>query len=303
MKDKTVLITGGTGSLGHALTKRFLKDGVKKLIILSRDEFKQGEMERKFREPNIRFFLGDVRDDKRLHRAFDGVDIVVHAAALKQVPKLEYNPSEAIKTNIIGTQNVIDACCIMGVEKAVFISTDKAVQPINLYGGTKMVAEKLWLASNAYDKTKFTAVRYGNVIGSRGSVVPLFQELKAQGIKEFPITDKNMTRFWITLDEAVDLVVMAISCEGVEPVVPMAPAMNICDIARAIDPECKLEEIGIRPGEKVHEMLVLAGEHVYSEWTFPQDWAVICSNGYTSDQPSRWMTEEEFLEKCQSSKE
>ena len=214
--NQVVLITGGTGSFGRKFLKRLLTHyNPKKVIVFSRDEYKQVLLQREFQEysSKLRFFLGDIRDKERLYRAFDGVDIVVHAAALKQVPLAEYNPFEAVKTNIIGAQNIINAAIDRGVKKVVALSTDKAVNPINLYGGTKLVMEKLFIAGNAYVEEKdtiFTVVRYGNVVGSRGSVIPYFLKLAKEGVKEFPITDPRMTRFWITLDQAVDLVIKAL---------------------------------------------------------------------------------------------
>ncbi len=250
---KTILITGGTGSLGKKLTERILKCKPKKLIIFSRDEFKQSEMMKDFSEP--RYFLGDVRDLSRLNQALAGVDYVVHAAALKQVPALEYNPEEAIKTNVQGSMNVISACNDNGIKQCVFVSTDKAVNPVNLYGATKLCAEKLFLAANAYNKTKFVCVRYGNVIGSRGSVIPIFQKLIATG-KKVPITSPDMTRFWLTLDEAVNLVMLGLEVQQGCILVPRAMAMKITDVARALMPDCEFEIIGVRPGEKIHESLV-----------------------------------------------
>ncbi|CAM3514008.1 UDP-N-acetylglucosamine 4,6-dehydratase (inverting) [Hydrogenibacillus schlegelii] len=258
LKEKTVLVTGGTGSFGQRFVATVLQESVKKVIIFSRDELKQYEMAQSFDDPRIRFFIGDVRDKERLYRAFDGVDIVVHAAALKQVPAAEYNPFEAVKTNIIGTQNVIDAAIDCGVEKIIALSTDKAVNPINLYGATKLASEKIFVAANAYvgeRKTRFAVVRYGNVVGSRGSVVPLFIRLKKTG--RLPITDVRMTRFWITLDQGVRFVLASLDrMHGGEIFVPKIPSMRVVDLAKAICPECEQEIIGIRPGEKIHEVLI-----------------------------------------------
>jgi UDP-N-acetylglucosamine 4,6-dehydratase len=230
----------------------------KKLIIFSRDEWKQSEMARDFKDERVRFFIGDVRDKERLQRAFDGVEIVVHAAALKQIPTAEYNPLEVIKTNILGAANVIDAAIDRGVEKVMALSTDKAANPINLYGATKLCSDKLFIAANVYSgphKTKFGVVRYGNVVGSRGSVIPLFLKMKSTG--RIPITDLRMTRFWITLDQAVALVVEGLErMHGGEIFVPKVPSMNIGDLAQAIAPECAQEIVGIRPGEKLHEVMV-----------------------------------------------
>ena len=254
----TVLITGGTGSLGKALARRILDQKPKKLIIFSRDEFKQSEMAKEFPDSEIRFFIGNIRDSERLRQALDGVDYVIHAAALKQVPAMEYNPEEAVKTNVNGSMNVINACIERGVKKCVLVSTDKAVSPVNLYGATKLCAEKLFIAANAYNKTEFVCVRYGNVMGSRGSVIPLFQKLRDSGVRKIPITSLEMTRFWITLDEAVNLVMLALEvATGGRIIIPRAPAMKIIDVARAIMPDCEFEVIGVRAGEKIHEALVL----------------------------------------------
>lgn len=266
LKNKTILITGGTGSFGKKFAEVLLaKYKPKKVIIFSRDEFKQLEMAKVYPDTkyNIRYFLGDVRDRSRLFRAFEGVDYIVHAAALKQVPALEYNPMEAVKTNVIGADNIIDAATDAGVKKVVALSTDKAVNPINLYGATKLVAEKLFIAANAYagGRVKFSVVRYGNVVGSRGSVIPLFLELKKKGIKVFPITDARMTRFWITLEDGVELVIKALeNSEGGEVFVPKVRSMRVVDLAKAIDPYCRLKIIGIRPGEKIHETLISEDE-------------------------------------------
>ncbi|GAB6100047.1 UDP-N-acetylglucosamine 4,6-dehydratase (inverting) [Halanaerocella petrolearia] len=260
LEEKTILVTGGTGSFGKKFTQLVLdKYNVEKLIILSRGELKQAEMKAKFNnDPRLRFFIGDVRDKDRLYRAFDGVDIVIHAAALKRVPECEYNPFEAVKTNVLGAQNIIDAAIDKKVEKVVALSTDKAANPINLYGATKLCSDKLFTAGNAYaggKKTKFSVVRYGNVMGSRGSVIPLFQQQKEEG--KITITDPRMTRFWITLDEAVEMVTLALEeMEGGEVFVPKIPSMKITELAKAIAPECKQETIGIRPGEKLHEVLI-----------------------------------------------
>lgn len=262
LNDKTVLITGGTGSFGQEFTKKILTEyKPRRVIIYSRDEYKQYVMRKKFEtyEEQLRFFLGDIRDKDRLLRAFDRVDYVVHAAALKQVPALEYNPTEAVNTNVMGADNIVDAAIDGGVKKVVALSTDKAVNPINLYGATKLVAEKIFIAANAYGggKVKFSAVRYGNVMGSRGSVIPLFMNLKKGGIKEFPITDERMTRFWITLGQSADLVVKVLEgADGGEIFVPKIPSMKITDLARAIEPNCTFKYMGIRPGEKLHESLV-----------------------------------------------
>jgi UDP-N-acetylglucosamine 4,6-dehydratase (inverting) len=262
-KRKSVLVTGGTGSFGKKFTEIMLRDfHPQRLIIFSRDELKQHEMRTNgFDHPSLRYFIGDVRDVDRLRRAMDGVDYVVHAAALKQVPSCEYNPFEAVKTNVNGAQNVIDAAIDMGAKKIVAISTDKAVNPVNLYGATKLCAEKIFVQGNAYagEGTIFSCVRYGNVIGSRGSVIPLFINQKKAG--RMTITDKRMTRFWITLDQAVQFVLNAIKCmQGGEIFLPKIPSMKILDLTRAIAPECEINIIGIRSGEKLHEVLITEEE-------------------------------------------
>ena len=263
LKDKIVLVTGGTGSFGKKFTEVVLRQHEpKKLIIFSRDEWKQSEMARRFDDSRLRFFIGDVRDKDRLERAFDGVEVVIHAAALKQIPTAEYNPLEVIKTNILGAANVIDAAIDRGVEKVVALSTDKAANPINLYGASKLCADKLFIAANVYSgshRTKFSVVRYGNVVGSRGSVIPLFLKMRETG--RIPITDKRMTRFWITLDQGVELVIQGLEqMHGGEIFVPKVPSMNIMDLAEAIAPGCRYEIVGIRPGEKLHEVMVPADD-------------------------------------------
>ncbi len=263
---KTVLITGGTGSFGKHLTKVLLeKYSPKAIRIFSRDELKQHEMRQVFRDDGdsrMRYFIGDVRDLDRLKRAMEGVDFVVHAAALKQVPSCEYNPFEAVKTNIYGTQNVIDASIDLGVEKAIAVSTDKAVNPVNLYGATKLCAEKVFIQGNAYSRSsgsRFSCVRYGNVIGSRGSVIPLFEKQRQSG--RITITDERMTRFWITLDQAVELVIKGFKhMQGGEIFLPRIPSMRVRDLAKAIAPGCKIDFIGIRPGEKLNEILITEEE-------------------------------------------
>lgn len=268
MDNKTVLVTGGTGSFGKQFVKYCLKNyNPRKIIIFSRDEFKQYLMQKEFPEkkyPQLRFFIGDIRDKDRLRFAFEGVDYVVHAAALKHVPILEYNPFEAVKTNIMGAQNIIEVAIEMGVKRVVALSTDKAVSPVNLYGATKLAMEKLFIAGNAYvgmRQSRFSVVRYGNVVGSRGSVIPFFLKLVKDGNTELPITDERMTRFWITLDEGVKLVLFAIeNSAGGEVFVPKIPTVKIIDIARAICPHCKIKIIGIRPGEKLHESLISEDE-------------------------------------------
>jgi UDP-N-acetylglucosamine 4,6-dehydratase len=263
-KNNVVLVTGGTGSFGKKFTKILLEEKQpKKIIIFSRDELKQHEMRMAgYDDPRLRYFIGDVRDQERLVRAMHGVDIVVHAAALKQVPACEYNPMEAIKTNIMGTSNVVEAALDAGVEKVLALSTDKAVNPVNLYGATKLAAEKLVIQSNAYaagTATRYSCVRYGNVVGSRGSVVPLFLKQRASG--KVTITDDRMTRFWLSLEQGVHFVINCIEqMEGGEVFVPKIPSTTIVDLAKAIAPEAEIEIIGIRPGEKLHEVLISEDE-------------------------------------------
>lgn len=263
LDNKTILITGGTGSFGKCFTKYALTHyNPKKIIIYSRDEFKQYLMQNEFKEyeSKMRYFIGDVRDKDRLKRAFEGVDYVIHAAALKQVPACEYNPNEAIKTNINGAQNVIDAALDSNVKKVVALSTDKAVNPVNLYGGTKLVSDKLFVAANAYAGNKdisFSIVRYGNVAGSRGSIIPLFNNIIKNGGTELPITDFRMTRFWISLTEGVELVIKALKeAKGGETFISKIPSFKVTDLAEAMLPGCMKKEIGIRPGEKLHEIMV-----------------------------------------------
>lgn len=261
LNGKSILITGGTGSFGKKCTEIILKNyNPKKFIIFSRDELKQFEMSQRYnpqKYPFIRYFLGDVRDRERLIHAFRGVDYVIHAAALKQVPAAEYNPTEFVKTNIIGAMNVIDAALFNNVQKVIALSTDKACNPVNLYGATKLCSDKLFIAANAYTgrKTIFSVVRYGNVMGSRGSVIPFFKERASTGI--LPITDPNMTRFWITLDQAVHFVLKILElAKGEEIFVPKIPSTKITDLAKAIAPNCTYKIVGIRPGEKIHETLI-----------------------------------------------
>ncbi len=263
-KNQVILITGGTGSFGKKFVEIMLKDfGPKKIIIYSRDELKQHEMRAAgFDHPSLRYFIGDVRDEQRLRRALHGVDIAVHAAALKQVPACEYNPLEAIKTNIMGTSNVVEAALDAGVKKVMALSTDKAVNPVNLYGATKLAAEKLVVQSNAYaagSATRYSCVRYGNVVGSRGSVVPVFLKQRENG--KVTITDDRMTRFWLSLEQGVRFVIACIEqMEGGEVFVPKIPSMKVIDLGKAIAPKAEIEIIGIRPGEKLHEVLISEDE-------------------------------------------
>jgi len=267
--DQTILITGGTGSFGRALARHILQENsCRKVIIFSRDEWKQWEMRQSdpiFEHPKIRYFLGDIRDSSRLLRAFDEVDIIVHAAALKQVPAAEYNPSEFVKTNINGAMNVIGAAIDCGVKKVIALSTDKAVNPINLYGATKLCSDKLFISGNAYvgarGYPKFAVVRYGNVAGSRGSIIPFWQKLIDQGISVLPITDERMTRFWITLEETVQFVrYCMIHMEGGEIFVPKIPSIKILDLAEAMAPALAKDFRGIRPGEKLNELMISADD-------------------------------------------
>lgn len=266
LTDKTILITGGTGSFGRSFAKFLLANyNLKKLIIFSRDELKQFEMGREIKDDRLRFFVGDVRDLPRLERAFYGVDIIIHAAALKQVPTLEYNPFEAVKTNIIGSQNVIDAAIDQKVEKVLLVSTDKAAHPVNLYGSTKLCAEKLFISGNNYaaKKTKFSCVRYGNVIGSRGSVIDVLSK-RSPGGKVY-VTDERMTRFWISFKQTFNLVLFALrNMEGGEIFVPKIPSMKLISLLETMAPEAEREIIGIRPGEKLHEVLLTEQEAEHS---------------------------------------
>lgn len=315
LEGKTIFLTGGTGSFGHAFVREVTKKHKpKKIIIFSRDEWKQSEMAKKINHKSLRWFIGDVRDRDRLSRAMNGADIVIHAAALKQIPVCEYNPFEAVKTNIIGAENIIDAAINLGVRQVVALSTDKAVNPINLYGATKLCAEKMIVQGNTYaarSKTRFACVRYGNVVGSRGSVVPLFKAQKETGT--LTVTDKRMTRFWITLKESVDLVVTALNhMKGGEIFVPKIPSMKIVDLAKAMAPKATCKEIGIRPGEKLHEVLVTEDEAAYT-WEFPKYYMIQplfrwWGNGkrekgkrvakgfcYQSDTNTKWLTKKDLL--------
>lgn len=266
LNGKTLLVTGGTGSFGKKFIETVFKryPDVKKVIVFSRDEYKQFIMENmpefKPNKDKLRFFIGDVRDKERLMRAFEGVDVVIHAAALKQVPACEYNPFEAVKTNVMGAQNIIDAAIDRKVKRVVALSTDKACAPINLYGATKLCSDKLFIAGNSYcgeKETRFSVVRYGNVAGSRGSVIPFFKKLVDEGATELPITDLSMTRFWLKLEQAVEMVMEAIeNMYGGELYVKKIPSMKMPDLAKAIAPGMDIKEVGIRPGEKVHEQMI-----------------------------------------------
>ena len=271
LKDKVILITGGTGSFGKKFTEITLSQNPKKVIIYSRDELKQHDMDCEFlkfrNHDRMRFFIGDIRDKERLSRALNGVDIVIHAAALKQVPACEYSPIEAVKTNVMGASNLIETCIDNGVEKVIALSTDKSVAPTNLYGATKLVMEKLMTQGNSYvgdRKTRFSCVRYGNVLGSRGSVIPVFRnQAKEDGV--INITDPRMTRFWITLEQAVKFVMMCLeNMEGGEVFIPKLPSMKITDLADVIAPNVPKNVVGIRPGEKIHETLLTEHESVHA---------------------------------------
>lgn len=271
--NKSILITGGTGSFGRQFVRTVLaRYNPQRVVVYSRDELKQYEMQQEFSHQSMRFFIGDVRDGERLIQAMRGVDYVVHAAALKQVPAAEYNPMECIKTNIYGAENVIKAAIANKVEKIIALSTDKAANPINLYGATKLCSDKLFTAANnivGNQNTRFAVVRYGNVVGSRGSVVPLFKKLVSEGVKELPITDVRMTRFWITLEQGVDFVLKSfVRMKGGEVFVPKIPSSRIVDLAKAIAPEASYNIIGIRPGEKLHEIMCPADDsHLTLEFT------------------------------------
>lgn len=263
LKNSSILVTGGTGSFGQKFVTRLLdKYEPRRLVVFSRDELKQYEMSQKINHPNLRYFIGDVRDEARLRRALNGIDIVVHAAALKQVPAAEYNPMECIKTNVLGAENIINASIDSGVKSVLALSTDKAVNPMNLYGATKLCSDKLFVAGNNLSPaggTIFSVVRYGNVVGSRGSVIPFYKEIRKTG--KLPITDVRMTRFWLTLEEGAAFVEQSIHLmRGGEVFIPKIPSMKITDLATAIGPECEHEIIGIRPGEKLHEIMVPSDE-------------------------------------------
>lgn len=317
--NKVILVTGGTGTFGKKFTEIALKECNPKVIrIYSRDELKQQQMREQFQDfhhsdEKLRFFIGDVRDKDRLYRAMNNVDIVVHAAALKQVPTCEYNPIEAVKTNIDGAANVIDAAIDNNVEKVMALSTDKAVHPVNLYGATKLVAEKLFVQGNSYSggrKTIFSCVRYGNVVGSRGSVIPVFQRQKKKG--KITITDETMTRFWITQEQAVRFIIDCIDkMKGGEIFVPKIPSMKIIDLAEVIAPECKREVIGIRPGEKINEILLTEEEahhtkefdnyfivepehHFWGEGNYKKGKLLPSNFIYSSGNNDHWLTKAEL---------
>lgn len=315
LDGSSVLITGGTGSLGKALARHLLKEGkVRRIAIFSRDELKQLHMRTEFNDdPRLRWFLGDIRDIERLKRAFHNVDYVFHAAALKQVDTGEYNPMEFIKTNVLGSQNVIDAAIETGVKRVVALSTDKASSPINLYGATKLTADKLFIAANNYSYTygtTFSVVRYGNVMGSRGSVIPFFKQLADEG-KPLPITDLRMTRFWISIEQAVRFVIDSLEMmTGGELYVPRIPSMKIVDLAKAVAPGAQLEEIGMRPGEKLHEEMISADDSrrtvihdgrfvvmpVVAEWGYKAPIGAQMPEGqaYRSDTNELWMTQKDI---------
>ena len=326
LDNKTILITGGTGSFGQRFARRILSEyNPTKIIVYSRDEYKQYVMRNRFKEHDrkLRYFIGDVRDRERLYRALDGVDILIHAAALKHVTVAEYNPIEAVRTNIDGAANIIDAAIDRGVERVVALSTDKAVNPINLYGATKLVSDKLFVSSNAYaggKSTTFSVVRYGNVTGSRGSVVPFFARLAEQGATELPVTDMRMTRFWITLDQGVDLVFHALdTSKGGQIYVSKIASYTIPDLARAVLPGAQLKEVGIREGEKLHEVMITAedsrftydyGDHyvIYPHFEWWDDERHFTPGGrlvtegfrYSSDTNERWLSVDEMRERLKS---
>lgn len=313
LRNTSILVTGGTGSFGKAIVRRLLQFPVQRVAVFSRDELKQSEMRTHFKDDRLRFFVGDIRDEQRLDIAFHGVDLVIHAAALKQVDTGEYNPMEFVKTNVFGSQNVIDSCVRSGVKKVVALSTDKASSPINLYGATKLTADKLFTAANNYSHaygTTFSVVRYGNVMGSRGSVIPYFINLARSG-RPLPITDRRMTRFWISLEQAVDFVIESLEImKGGELYIPKIPSMKIMDLARAIDETAKLEEIGIRPGEKLHEEMISSDDSrrtiemtnrylvmpIFAEWGYERPIGKSVEEGFTykSDTNTAWLSREEI---------
>lgn len=317
-------MTGGTGSFGKRFVRTVLEQhNPKRLIIFSRDELKQFEMQQSLQSPKLCYFLGDVRDKERLYRALDGVDVVIHAAAMKQVAASESNPMEAIKTNIIGAENMVNVCIDQAVKNVIALSTDKAANPANLYGATKLCSDKLFVAANALSyrhQTKFSVVRYGNVIGSRGSVIPFFMQQRLNGV--LTITDPRMTRFWITLDQGIQFVLDSLErMRGGEIFIPKIPSMTIMDVAKVVAPECNTEVIGIRPGEKLHEVMITADDALntaefknYYVIQPASDWwnqakykaetggnSVPDGFQYTSDKNDRWMTQDDLrgLLKCQ----
>lgn len=295
--NKHILITGGTGSFGKAFVKTVLSRNpdIQRLVIYSRDELKQFEMSQEFSSheyPGLRYFIGDIRDPERLRRAMEGIDTVIHAAAMKQVPTAEYNPFECIKTNVLGAQNVIEACLDSQVERVVALSTDKAAAPINLYGATKLCSDKLFIAANnikGHRELRFSVVRYGNVMGSRGSVVPYFKQRKKTGV--LPITDSNMTRFNISLEEGVDMVLWALeNAWGGEIFVPKIPSYRVTDVAKAIGPECEHPVVGLRPGEKIHEELITESDS-YNTIDLGRYYAILPVAGHYSIQEYRDKTD------------
>jgi len=319
LNGKSILVTGATGSFGKRFVRTILEQhDPKRVIAFSRDELKQYEMQQIIHSPKLRFFLGDVRDKERLYRAIDGIDVVIHAAAMKQVPASEFNPMEAIKTNIIGAENVINVCIDQGVKNVIALSTDKAANPANLYGATKLCSDKLFIAANALSerhRTRFSVVRYGNVIGSRGSVIPFFMQKRASGV--VPITDSRMTRFWITLGQGIKFVIDSLDrMHGGEIFVPKIPSMKVTDVAQVVAPGCKTEIIGIRPGEKLHEIMITQDdaintaefEHHYAiqpaaDW-WDQEAYLLKTRAkpvpenfqYSSDTNPVWMTREQLAE-------
>jgi UDP-N-acetylglucosamine 4,6-dehydratase len=315
LDDSSVLITGGTGSLGKALITKLLNTKARRIAIISRDELKQHDLRQQFKDGRLRWFVGDIRDSDRLVRAFHGVDFVIHAAALKQVDTGEYNPTEFIKTNVLGSQNVIDAAIMAGVKKVVALSTDKASSPINLYGATKLTADKLFIAANNFSHsygTTFSVVRYGNVMGSRGSVIPFWKSLASQDLP-LPVTDRRMTRFWISIDSAVTFVLESLEhMNGGELFVPKIPSMKIIDLATAVSPKAKIVEIGMRPGEKLHEEMISADDArrtvalsdrfvvlpVVAEWGFipPKGASMVSDLPYSSNTNDTWVSKEEMIE-------
>lgn len=320
LNNKTVLVTGGTGSFGKSFVKKLLfDDQISKVIVFSRDELKQFEMQSILKSPKLRYFLGDVRDFQRLKQATDGVDIIVHAAAIKQIPAAEYNPMEAIKTNIIGAENIVNAAIENGVKRVVALSTDKAANPANLYGATKLCSDKLMIAGNILagkHPTRFAVVRYGNVLGSRGSVIPFFKEQQPSGV--IPITDVKMTRFWLTIDDGVQFVLDSLlRMQGGEIFVPKIPSFKVIDVAKAVAPDTPTKIIGIRPGEKLHEVMITEDDSSFT-LEFDKFYAILApflmdteyykSNGikvpfgfsFTSENNNFWHTHESFKSTLQN---